>query len=134
MKKYLFIIVAVLMVACSDPHAMENTVAMQSKQVEVKSVSPTDSVKGLIAQARWGDKKSYIKLADCYREGYGLPKDFFSMVSMILLSNEYDMDENIKAYVRDLPENDEYGRLFKAMNRLDHYVGGDVDSLYLAVV
>lgn len=135
MKKYLFFVLVGLMVACFAPRMVENVVAKQlSKQVVVTSVSPADSVKALVAKARWADKKACLKLADCYREGYGVPKDFLSMVAMVLLSDEYGMDEEIRKYAKSLPKDDEYGRLLLALNRMDYYADGDVDSLYLAAV
>ncbi len=92
MKKYLFFALAVLMVACFAPRMVESVAAKQhSKQDKVMSVSATDSVKALIAKARWGDEKAYLKLADCYREGYGVPRDFLSMVAMLVLADEYGM-------------------------------------------
>ena len=79
-KGFLWIVLIMLLLAsCSEQMVIEETLCSQ-KLTEQKSmtVSPQDSVMSLLYQARWGDGSAYLKLADCYRDGIGVKKDFFS--------------------------------------------------------
>ena len=69
--------------SCSEQHVMEDAFTSQ-KLTEQKSmtVTPQDSVVSLFNHARWGDGSAYLKLADCYRDGFGVKKDFFGMFMM----------------------------------------------------
>ena len=69
--------------SCSEQYLQEDRLA-STKVVEQKSVetAPQDSVLSLLHQARWGDGSAYLKLADCYRDGFGVKKDFFGMITM----------------------------------------------------
>ena len=62
---------------------MEET-ASSTKLTEHKRITdaPQDSIMSLLHQARWGDGSAYQKLADCYRDGIGVKKDFFGMITM----------------------------------------------------
>ena len=79
----LYLIMILLLASCSEQQVMEETLSSQ-KLTEQKSmtVSPQDSVMSLLYQARWGDGSAYLKLADCYRDGIGVKKDFFGMITM----------------------------------------------------
>lgn len=79
----LYIITILLLASCSEQQVMEETLSSQ-KLTEQKgmTVTPQDSIKSLLYQARWGDGSAYLKLADCYRDGIGVKKDFFGMITM----------------------------------------------------
>ena len=59
--------------SCSDQQVMEGSASSQ-KLAEQKrmTVSPQDSVMSLLNQARRGDGSAYLKLADCYCDGFGV--------------------------------------------------------------
>ena len=79
----LYIIIVLFFTSCSEQHLQEDRLA-SSKVGEQKGVvkAPRDSVLLLLHQARWGDGSAYLKLADCYRNGFGVKKDFFGMITM----------------------------------------------------
>lgn len=79
----LYLITMLLLASCSEQQMMEETLSSQ-KLTEQKgmTISPQDSIKSLLNQARWGDGSAYLKLADCYRDGIGVKKDFFGMITM----------------------------------------------------
>ena len=65
-----------LLASCSEQQVMEETSSQQKlTEQKVMTVSPKDSVASLFNQARWGDRSAYLKLADCYRDGFGVKKD-----------------------------------------------------------
>lgn len=92
-----------------------------------EAIAPQDSVGHLLDRARWADGEAYLKLADCYREGYGVKKDFLSMITMGMMAEECGAISRIDDYIAALPENDEYKRLFTLMDSFSASgkVGGD---------
>ena len=85
----LYIIMMLLLASCSEQQVMEETTSLH-KLTEQKgmTVSPKDSVTSLLNQARWGDSSAYLKLADCYRDGFGVKKDFLGMITMTAIAEE----------------------------------------------
>lgn len=83
--------------SCSEQQVMEETTS-STKLTEQTSmtVSPQDSVMSLLNHARWGDGSAYLKLADCYRDGFGVKKDFFGMIMMA------EIAENVAAFKRQM--------------------------------
>lgn len=77
---------------------------------EIKS-EETD-VKVLIDKARWGDGNAFLKLADCYRDGKGVKQDFCEMVCMLAQAEERGTIKEIDDYMRNIPKDNVYGRLF----------------------
>ena len=79
----LSVLMMLFLASCSEQHLQEDRFA-SSKVGEQKGVVkvPQDSVLALLHQARWGDGSAYLKLADCYRDGFGVKKDFFGMITM----------------------------------------------------
>ena len=80
---FVYMIMILFLASCSEQQIMEE-MASSTKLTEQKSMtfSPQDSIMSLLYQARWGDGSAYLKLADCYREGIGVKKDFFGMITM----------------------------------------------------
>ena len=79
----IYMMMMLFFASCSEQQIIEET-ASSTKLTEQKSmtVSPKDSIMSLLYQARWGDGSAYLKLADCYRDGIGVKKDFFGMITM----------------------------------------------------
>ena len=79
----LSVLMMLFLASCSEQHLQEDRLA-SSKVGEQKGAvkAPQDSVLSLLHQARWGDGSAYLKLADCYRDGFGVKKDFFGMITM----------------------------------------------------
>ena len=84
MKKYLLAIAAVALVmsGCTDQQFLDETSDLTRASAQVSEIEM------LKEQARWGDGQAYLKLADCYRDGKGVEKDFISMLSMVALADQ----------------------------------------------
>lgn len=65
----------------------ESLFSQELTEQKSMTVTPQDSVMSLLNQARWGDGSAYIKLADCYRDGFGVKKDFFDMINMAFMAS-----------------------------------------------
>lgn len=111
MKKYLFMIVALVMVSCTDQLVEKEVVGEYAEQ------TPASDVTALIEKARWGDGQAYLQLANCYHDGKGVKQDFLNMVCMMIYADEYGGIKNRKDYLDTLPEDSEYRLVYEAMDK-----------------
>ena len=109
MKKFLFFVVALGLVSCTDQLLVDE---VASRPVEQDAAS---EVSALMEKARWGDGEAYMKLADCYRDGKGVKQDFISMLGMASFADEYGGIKRIEDYISSLPTESEYKMVFDAM-------------------
>ena len=119
-----------LLASCSEQQVMEETLCSQ-KLTEQKgmTVSPQDSVMSLLYQARWGDGSAYLKLADCYRDGIGVKKDFFGMITMAHMAEWRGVINRMDDYIYGLPDGHEYKTLFLLMDGYKSYIQEGTDSV-----
>ena len=119
-----------LLASCSEQQIMEE-MASSTKLTEQKSmtVSPKDSIMSLLYQARWGDGSAYLKLADCYRDGIGVKKDFFGMITMAHMAEWRGAINRMDDYIYGLPDGHEYKTLFLLMDGYKSYIQEGTDSV-----
>ena len=111
MKKYLFLVVALVMFSCTDQFVVDEVAGEYAQQ------TPASEVTALIEKARWGDGQAYVKLADCYRDGKGVKQDFINMLGMVSFADEYGGISRMEDYLSALPEDSEYRLVFDAMEK-----------------
>lgn len=126
----LYLIMILLLASCSEQQVMEETLSSQ-KLTEQKgmTVTPQDSIKSLLYQARWGDGSAYLKLADCYRDGIGVKKDFFGMITMAHMAEWRGAINRMDDYIYGLPDGHEYKTLFLLMDGYKSYIQEGTDSV-----
>lgn len=126
----LYIIIVLFFASCSEQHLQEDRLA-STKVVEQKGTvkAPQDSVLALLHQARWGDGSAYLKLADCYRDGYGVKKDFFGMITMASMAESRGGINRIEDYIYDMPDCSDYKTLFLLMDGYKSYLQENADSV-----
>lgn len=126
----LYLITMLLLASCSEQQLMEETLSSQ-KLTEQKgmTVTPQDSIKSLLYQARWGDGSAYLKLADCYRDGIGVKKDFFGMITMAHMAEWRGAINRMVDYIYGLPDGHEYKTLFLLMDGYKSYIQEGTDSV-----
>ena len=126
----LYLITMLLLASCSEQQLMEETLSSQ-KLTEQKgmTVTPQDSIKSLLYQARWGDGSAYLKLADCYRDGIGVKKDFFGMITMAHMAEWRGAINRMDDYIYGLPDGHEYKTLFLLMDGYKSYIQEGTDSV-----
>lgn len=130
-KGFAWIVLMMLLLAsCSEQQVMEETLSSQ-KLTEQKgmTVTPQDSVMSLLYQARWGDGSAYLKLADCYRDGIGVKKDFFGMITMAHMAEWRGAINRMDDYIYGLPDGHEYKTLFLLMDGYKSYIQEGTDSV-----
>ena len=111
MRKYLFLVIALVMFSCTDQFVVDEVAGEYAQQ------APASEVNALIEKARWGDGQAYVKLADCYRDGKGVKQDFINMLAMASFADEYGGLKHMEDYLSAFPEDSEYKLVFDAMEK-----------------
>ena len=115
MKKYLFVLVTTMLalVGCADQQFLEDGLA--------NNVPPAaeNGFAALIEQARWGDGQAFLKLADCYRDGNGVEKDFVGMLCMVSQAEEFGSIGRMEDYLKEMPESSEFRTIFDAIEKFE---------------
>ena len=127
---FVYMIMMLFLASCSEQQIMEE-MASSTKLTEQKSMtfSPQDSIMSLFYQARWGDGSAYLKLADCYRDGFGVKKDFFGMIMMAEIAEKRGGIQKADDYINNLPDGHEYKTLFLLMDEYKSYIQENADSV-----
>ena len=127
---FVYMIMMLFFASCSEQQIMEE-MASSTKLTEQKSMtfSPQDSIMSLLYQARWGDGSAYLKLADCYRDGIGVKKDFFGMITMAHMAEWRGAINRMDDYIYGLPDGNDYKTLFLLMDSYKSYIQENPDSI-----
>jgi TPR repeat protein len=115
MKKYLllWIVSATVCMGCTDLQFLGDALADFHQQ------KSNNEINTLIKQARWGDGQAFLKLADCYRDGNGVEKDFVGMISMLVQASEYGGIDSIEDYMKKMPEGSDFRIIFDAIDKFE---------------
>ena len=116
MKKILFVLVTVVMslVSCTDQQFVDELAGGKA------DFSNANEFKALVEQARWGDGQAFLKLADCYRDGKGVEKDFVGMLSMIAQAEEFGGIRRMEDYLKEMPEGSDFRMTFEAIEKFEN--------------
>ena len=127
---FVYMIMMLFFASCSEQQIIEET-ASSTKLTEHKSLTdaPQDTIMSLLNQARWGDGSAYLKLADCYRDGIGVKKDFFGMITMAHKAEWRGAINRMDDYIYGLPDGHEYKTLFLLMDGYKSYIKEGTDSV-----
>lgn len=122
MRKYLFLIVVLILTSCSEQY-LENEVS-----VVVNSETAVSNFETVKEQAKWGSGDAYLKLAHCYHDGIGVKCDFVSMLCMADLARQYGALNGLEEFIKCLPADSEYRIAFEALIQID---GKEYDMAYV---
>ena len=129
-NRCIYMIIMLFLASCSEHQVIEETLSSQ-KLTEQKSmtITPQDSVVSLFNHARWGDGSAYLKLADCYRDGFGVKKDLLGMFTMAEMAKTRGAIQNVEEYVCNLPDGNEFKSLVKLIYNCKFYNQESTDSV-----
>lgn len=129
-NRCIYMIIMLFLASCSEQQVIEETLSSQ-KLTEQKSmtITPQDSVVSLFNHARWGDGSAYLKLADCYRDGFGVKKDLLGMFTMAEMAKTRGAIQNVEEYVCNLPDGNEFKSLVKLIYNCKFYNQESTDSV-----
>lgn len=133
MKNWQLCVMTLFFAGCSEQ--LEGREALFSDSVAVVQAADIqqDTVMSLLWQARQGDGTAYLKLADCYRDGKGVKKDFLGMITMAGMAEGRGATNRLEDYIEAIPNGHEYKTLFMLMDSYKLCVQDSVDSIVHAI-
>lgn len=129
MKQFYFFMLMLILTSCSENLIVNKLPSVDGDTEAKHEVSAQDSVASLLYRARCGDGKAYLKLADCYREGYGVEKDLTSMLMMTIMAVDRGSIKRVDNYFDDVPDDSEFKQLFLLVDSHNMKSKEDVDSI-----
>ncbi len=116
MKKYLLLAMAIVFsfVSCSEQQFLQETLDDNT------SIAACNEFNALIEQARWGDGQAYLQLADRYRDGKGVDKDFVGMLSMVAQADKFGAINRMEDYLMEMPEGSDFKLIIDAIDDFEN--------------
>lgn len=129
MNKCILAILVVLLAGCSEHLVTDNLATAEMTEMENSISCQTAEFNALVEKARWGDGQAFLKLADCYREGFGVKKDFLGIMCMAVQSARHGGIDDEKSYFSAIPNDDEYRKCFDLMDKSSLLLRENRDSI-----
>ena len=115
--------VMMLFVGCTEQQAVDDVSAERGVP------DPSGEFRSLVEKAKWGDGQAYLRLADCYKEGKGVKKDFLGMLCMTALAYQYHAIDSLEVYFASMPEDSEFKILLEALGFHTHRLAAESDEI-----
>ena len=125
MKKILYILTILFLVGCAKQELMSGVV---EKSCEEKVVA-SDGFTALLEQARWGDGKACLKLAEFYHDGVGVKPDFMNVMTMLAMADQYGGIHGFNTFIKSLPEMDDMRLVYDMFERQNSFNNKRADSI-----
>ena len=117
MKKCIILFMAAILASCSDTQLAESIADVKESELVKENANGSAEIKALVERARWGDGLAYLQLADCYRDGIGVKKNFLGMLAMVEQARVHGAIHDEMEYVTKIPEDNDIKRLCDLMNK-----------------
>ena len=117
MKKYIILFMVAILASCSDMQLAESIADVKESELVKENANGSAEIKALVERARWGDGLAYLQLADCYRDGIGVKKNFLGMLAMVEQARVHGAIHDEMEYVTKIPEDNDIKRFCDLMNK-----------------
>ena len=117
MKKCIILFMAAILASCSDTQLAESIADVKDSELVKENANGSAEIKALVERARWGDGLAYLQLADCYRDGIGVKKNFLGMLAMVEQARVHGAIHDEMEYVTKIPEDNDIKRFCDLMNK-----------------
>lgn len=117
MKKCIILFMVAILASCSDTQLAESIADVKESELVKENATGSAEIKALVERARWGDGLAYLQLADCYRDGIGVKKNFLGMLAMVEQARVHGAIHDEMEYVTKIPEDNDIKRLCDLMNK-----------------
>lgn len=117
MKKCIILFMTAILASCSDTQLAESIADVKESELVKENANGSAEIKALVERARWGDGLAYLHLADCYRDGIGVKKNFLGMLAMVEQARVHGAIHDEMEYVTKIPEDNDIKRLCDLMNK-----------------
>ena len=117
MKKCIILFMVAILASCSDTQLAESIADVKESDLVKENATGSAEIKALVERARWGDGQAYLQLADCYRDGIGVKKNFLGMLAMVEQARVHGAIHDEMEYVTKIPEDNDIKRFCDLMNK-----------------
>ena len=117
MKKCIILFMVAILASCSDTQLAESIADVKESELVKENATSSAEIKALVERARWGDGQAYMQLADCYRDGIGVKKNFLGMLAMVEQARVHGAIHDEMEYVTKIPEDNDIKRFCDLMNK-----------------
>lgn len=117
MKKCIILFMVAILASCSDTQLAESIADVKESELVKENATSSAEIKALVERARWGDGQAYLQLADCYRDGIGVKKNFLGMLAMVEQARVHGAIHDEMEYVTKIPEDNDIKRFCDLMNK-----------------
>ena len=117
MKKCIILFMVAILASCSDTQLAESIVDVKESELVKENATGSAEIKALVERARWGDGQAYLQLADCYRDGVGVKKNFLGMLAMVEQARVHGAIHDEMEYVTKIPEDNDIKRFCDLMDK-----------------
>ena len=117
MKKCIILFMVAILASCSDTQLAESIADVKESELVKENATGRAEIKALVERARWGDGQAYLQLADCYRDGIGVKKNFLGMLAMVEQARVHGAIHDEMEYVTKIPEDNDIKRFCDLMNK-----------------
>ena len=117
MKKCIILFMVAILASCSDTQLAESIADVKESELVKENATGSADIKALVERARWGDGLAYLQLADCYRDGIGVKKNFLGMLAMVEQARVHGAIHDEMEYVTKIPEDNDIKRFCDLMNK-----------------
>ena len=117
MKKCIILFMAAILASCSETQLAESIADVKESELVKENATGSAEIKALVERARWGDGQAYLQLADCYRDGIGVKKNFLGMLAMVEQARVHGAIHDEMEYVTKIPEDNDIKRFCDLMNK-----------------
>ena len=117
MKKCIILFMAAILASCSDTQLAESIADVKESELVKENATGRAEIKALVERARWGDGQAYLQLADCYRDGIGVKKNFLGMLAMVEQARVHGAIHDEMEYVTKIPEDNDIKRFCDLMDK-----------------
>lgn len=117
MKKCIILFMVAILASCSDTQLAESIADVKESELVNENATGSAEIKALVERARWGDGQAYLQLADCYRDGIGVKKNFLGMLAMVEQARVHGAIHDEMEYVTKIPEDNDIKRFCDLMDK-----------------
>ena len=129
MKKYIILFMVAILASCSDMQLAESIADVKESEMVKENANGSAEINALVERARWGDGQAYLQLADCYRDGIGVKKNFLGMLAMVEQARDHGVIHSEKEYMTQIPDDNDIKRFFNLMDKSSSQLIEEKDSI-----
>lgn len=129
MKKCIILFMAALLASCSDQQLVESIADLKESASLKENANGSVGFNALIERARWGDGQAYLQLADCYRDGLGVKKNYLGMLAMVEQARDHGAIRSEKEYMSQIPEDNDIKCFCNLMDKSSDQLKEEKDSI-----